>query len=249
MKVRKFLTLEWDAIAGIIAAVIATILHLLHIVDEHIILPIILALIALLFINFLKHTKNTETEAEQLEKTKALVEKIHAGLAAPEAVLIGPNRLNEAHDVFIRNMNGQVLWFNVCLSMYQSRQQFEALLLPALRNQKIESIQFILDDSQKELWHAAIRPQIDQSPFASKVREPQWRCLSKTIALLLSDLHSTDSTEALISFWGEPFMTESLSRSVPRFVLHVQSHSELLPYLKELVGSHKFAQCDVRNAA
>lgn len=244
MTIRKFLTLEWDAIAGIIAAVIATILHLLHIVDEHVILPIILALIALLFINFLRHTKNTEVEAEQLEETRELVAKIQASLASPEVVLVGPNQLHATYESFLRRMKGDVLWFNVCLSMYQSEQQFATMMLPALENQKIDSVEFILDSSQKELWDAVISPRIGKMSSARTIKQPQWRCLSKTIALIISDYHSSNCTEALISFWGEPFMTEHISRSVPRFVLHVHSHSELLPYLKELIRSHRFAVCD-----
>ncbi len=45
MKKHKFLSYEWDAIAGVLAAVIAIILHLLHIVDEAVVLPILLALL------------------------------------------------------------------------------------------------------------------------------------------------------------------------------------------------------------
>ncbi len=38
MKIKKILNYEWDAIAGILAAVIGIILHLLHIVNEEVIL-------------------------------------------------------------------------------------------------------------------------------------------------------------------------------------------------------------------
>ncbi|MDT8387098.1 MAG: hypothetical protein RQ736_06260 [Thiogranum sp.] len=51
MKFKKYLGLEWDAIAGITAAIVAIILHFFHVVDEQVILPIILVLMALLFIN------------------------------------------------------------------------------------------------------------------------------------------------------------------------------------------------------
>ena len=36
MTLKKLLSYEWDAIAGILAAVVTVILHLLHIVDEHV---------------------------------------------------------------------------------------------------------------------------------------------------------------------------------------------------------------------
>ena len=68
MKKHKFLSYEWDAIAGVLAAVIAIILHLLHIVDEAVVLPILLALLGLLFINFMRHTRSNELTAERVEQ-------------------------------------------------------------------------------------------------------------------------------------------------------------------------------------
>ena len=49
MKIKRFLSLEWDAIAGIVAAVVAIILHTLHIVDEHVILPLVLVAVYQLY--------------------------------------------------------------------------------------------------------------------------------------------------------------------------------------------------------
>ncbi|MGA7749196.1 MAG: hypothetical protein WCA63_03525, partial [Gallionella sp.] len=73
MKLKHFLSYEWDAIAGILAAVVALILHLFNIVDEHILLSILLALMALLFINFMRHTQNNERTAGQVERTQEMV--------------------------------------------------------------------------------------------------------------------------------------------------------------------------------
>ena len=61
----KFLSYEWDAIAGIVTAVTASVLHLLHMLNEEVMLSVVLALIALLFINFMRHTRNNEITAEQ----------------------------------------------------------------------------------------------------------------------------------------------------------------------------------------
>jgi hypothetical protein len=41
-------------------------------------------------------------------------------------------------------------------------------------------------------------------------------------------------TEALLSFWGEPLMTRSTGRDVPRFISYVHSNAEILPHLVEL---------------
>lgn len=234
MKIKHLLNYEWDAIAGIVAAVVAIVLHLLHVVDEHVILPIVLALMGLLFINFMRHTRNNELTAEQVERTARAVTRIQSTLRHPEVVLVGPRNLRTANETFVRNMSGETVWFNVCLSMYRPQPLFDALLRPAIENPRVTSIQFVLDESQKMLWRDDIRPKIAACAGHDKVREPRWCRLSKTTSFILADSQSGDGAEALLSFWGEPFMAQSVDRDVPRFIFHVQSHSELLPHLVEL---------------
>ncbi|MFP5505349.1 MAG: hypothetical protein ACLGH6_04065 [Gammaproteobacteria bacterium] len=234
MKIKHLLNYEWDAIAGIVAAVVAIVLHLLHVVDEHVILPIVLALMGLLFINFMRHTRNNELTAEQVERTARAVTRIQSTLRHPEVVLVGPRNLRTANETFVRNMSGETVWFNVCLSMYRPQPLFDALLRPAIENPRVTSIQFVLDESQQMLWRDDIRPKIVACAGHDKVREPRWCRLSKTTSFILADSQSGDGAEALLSFWGEPFMAQSVDRDVPRFIFHVQSHSELLPHLVEL---------------
>lgn len=52
--------------------------------------------------------------------------------------------------------------------------------------------------------------------------------------LILADTPLEGATEALVSFWGEPFMSQSAERNVPRYIFHIQAHSELLPHLVEM---------------
>lgn len=237
MKLKKFLSFEWDAIAGIVAAVVAIVLHLLHVVDEHVILPIVLALMALLFINFMRHTRNNELTAEQVDRTAHAVNGIQSALKPPDVILIGPRHLRSANEQFIRHMSGDTIWFNVCLSMYQSQPLFDALLRPAVENPAVSSIQFVLDESQKDLWQQVVQPRIVASTGHAKVREPRWGSLSKTVSFILADHQLNGGTEALLSFWGEPFMAQTTERDVPRFIFHVQRNSELLPHLVELERS------------
>lgn len=234
MKLKTFLSYEWDAIAGIATAVVATILHLLHMVDEHVMLPIVLALMALLFINFMRHTRNNELTAEQVERTERMVGKIQAGLNLPEVILVGPHHLRTANEHFVKHMRGDTIWFNVCLSMYRPQSLFDTLLKPAVENPMVTSIDFVLDESQKELWRHVVQPKIAGCAGHEKVREPRWHHLKKNVSFILADSHLSDGTEALLSFWGEPFMAETFERQVPRFIFHVQKHSELLPHLVEL---------------
>ena len=235
MKIKNLFKLEWDAIAGIIAAVAAIALHMLHMVDEHVSMSIILALMGLLFINFMRHTSNNELTAEQVERTAHSVNKIQAALKLPDIVLIGPRHLRSANEQFVQHMSGDTIWYNVCLSMYKPQPLFDVLLRSAIDNPMVTSIQFVLDDSQKELWQQCIQPRIAACSGHSKVREPQWHNLSKTVSYILADSQLSGGAEALLSFWGEPFMAQTAERDVPRFIFHVQRHSELLPHLEELV--------------
>ena len=234
MKHNRAHNYEWDAIAGILAAVAAIIMDLFHVADEHIILPIVLALMALLFINFMRHTRNNELTAGQVERTQEMVAKIKASLAIPDVILVGPRQLHTANEQFARNMRGEAILFNVCLSMYRTQPLFDALLRPAIENPLVTSIQFVLDESQQELWQAEMLPKITACNGAGKVRKPHWCALSKNLSFILADTQPNGEAEALLSFWGEPFMAQSTERKVPRYIFHIQAHSELLPHLVEL---------------
>ena len=241
MKIKRFLSLEWDAIAGIVAAVVAIILHTLHIVDEHVILPLVLGLIALLFINFMRHTRNNELTAEQVDHTAHTVNSIQSALKHPDVILIGSRHLRSANEQFIKHMSGDTIWFNVCLSMYKPQPLFDALLRPAVENPMVSSIQFVLNESQRNLWLQFIQPQIAACSGNAKVREPRWCNLTKTLSFIVADSQLSGGTEALLSFWGEPFMAQTTERDVPRFIFHVQKNSDLLPHLVELERNHMLA--------
>jgi hypothetical protein len=234
MRIKKLLSYEWDAIAGILAAVVAIILHLLHVVDQHVILPIVLALMGLLFVNFMRHARNNEVTAEEVERTGHAVRRLQSALKGPDVILVGPRQLRSVNEQFTRRMSGDAVWFNVCLSMYRPQPLFDSLLLPALENPMVRSIQFVLDESQKELWDGFLRSRIAGCAGHDKVREPRWCQLQKNVSFILADSQHSGGPEALLSFWGEPFMAQSTHRDIPRFIFHVQKNSELLPHLADL---------------
>jgi hypothetical protein len=244
MKIKRLLSLEWDAIAGIVAAVAAIILHFLHVVDEHVILPIILALMALLFINFMRHTRNNEVTAEQVDQAVHAVDRIQSVLKHPDVILVGPRHLRSANEQFVKHMSGDTIWFNLCLTMYKPQPLFDSLLRPAVESPMVSSIQFILDESQRSLWQQFIQPQIASCSGNAKVREPRWCNLAKTLSFIVADSELSGGTEALLSFWGEPFMAQTTERDVPRFIFHVQKNSDLLPHLVELERSHMLARSE-----
>mgnify|MGYP003403609087 FL=1 len=234
MEKHQFLSVEWDARAGVLAAVIAIILHLLHIVDEAVVLPILLALLGLLFINFMRHTRSNELTAERVEQIGQSLAHLESGIQPPEVLLIGPRRLRTANERFLAEMQGETIWYNVCLSMYAPGPLFDALLRPAIENPQVASIRFVLDESQRQAWEQQVRPQIDTCISRAKVAEPCWQALERNVSFILADSRHSGRAEALLSFWGEPFMAQSTDRNLPRYMFHVQPHSELLPHLVEL---------------
>ncbi len=225
---------DWDAIAGLLAAGIAIILHLLHVVHEEVVVSILLALLGLLFVNFMRHTHHNEATAGQVDRIEQAVERVSSKLDSPEVLLVGPRSLRTVHDRFLRDMKGDTVWYNVCLSMYVPPALFDLLLRPALDNPDVQSIQFVLDESQREAWTLHVQPRIAKSAGVAKVREPRWRRLDRNVSFILADQRTSGRGEALLSFWGEPFMAQSASEGVPRYILHVQSRSELLAHLVEL---------------
>ncbi|MCK5830900.1 MAG: hypothetical protein KAH20_11425 [Methylococcales bacterium] len=228
---KKILNYEWDAIAGILAAVIGIILHLLHIVNEDVILPIILTLIALLFIGFIRHTRSSDLTHDEIEQTGHIVRSIQSAIQLPDIVLVGPRQLRTVNEKFRLDMSGDTVWFNVRLSMYQSQHLFDTLLRSAIENPMVRSIQFVLDKDQKQIWEDFIQPKINICAGQSKVKEPHWYELSQNISFILADSQNSGSVEALLSFGGEPFMTQSTNGMIPRYIFHVQQNSELLTHL------------------
>jgi hypothetical protein len=183
----------------------------------------------------MRHERNNEHTAGQVEQIQRMAENIKSSLTIPDVVLIGPRQLRAANEQFAINMRGETILFNVCLSMYRTPMLFDMLLRPTIENSQVTSIHFVLDENQKELWKSEILPKITACSGGSKVRDPHWCNLDQTLSFILADTQPDGATEALLSFWGEPFMAQSTERNVPRYIFHVQAHSELLPHFVELV--------------
>ena len=114
-RIRRFLSLDWDAIAGIVAAVAALIMHFLHVIEEDILLLIAVVLLALLFLRDLRRERASERMEGSLSRTEAAVNHIQSALNPPDAMLIGPRQLRAASEQFARYAQGEMVWFHVCL--------------------------------------------------------------------------------------------------------------------------------------
>jgi len=240
MKLKKILTVDWDAIAGVIAAVLAIVLHFLHIINEEVLITITVVLIALLFIRDLRRERITEEMHSCMEENRSALRSIQTNIVPPDAILIGPSQLRMAIERFALQAKREMIWFHICLSMFKPQSLFDSLLRPAIENPHVTSIQFILDETQKTLWESDVLPKINACSGSDKVRSPRWVKIQETISLIISDVGSRGETECLLSFWGEPFMATSVERSVPRYVFHIQGHSELIARLVEVERNYRF---------
>ena len=241
MNLKRTLQVDWDAVAGIIAAVVALIMHFLHVIEEDVLLSIALFLMALLFIRDLRRERDSERLGAQVRGIEEGVSAIRASLHPPDVVLVGPVDLRKVSRQFSERAFGQMTWFHVCLSMFRTQELFDILLKPAIVNPDVSDICFTLEPSQKELWRTDVLPKIQACRGASKVRAPAWRDIKENVSFILSAGREGASGGCLLSFWGEPFMSSTVERSVPRYIFDVQPRSELVTRLAEMERGYRLA--------
>jgi len=243
MQQRKFsriLAGEWDAIAGVIAAVVALVMHFLHLVEADVLLMILLALMALLFVRNLRRERLVEDVKEMLGTTQAAVAQIQRAIEPADALLIGPDRLRPASQAFSERAAGEMIWFNVCLLMFRPQSLFDVLLRPAIENPLVTRIQFVIDPKQRSIWEEEVIPKIATTQGGEKVVPPRWVSIPETVSIILAERGGSQRPETLLSVWGEPFMAHSATRDVPRYIFHVQGQSELNARLAELARDYRF---------
>ncbi|MEX0704347.1 MAG: hypothetical protein WD069_19760 [Planctomycetales bacterium] len=231
---KKLLRRDWDIIAGIAAAVLAIVLHLLHIVETSVVFTVVLVFLALLQFRDLRREGHDERLGELVAETRNAVEEVRQSVQPSDALLIGPRHLRAESRRFSETARGDMLWYNVCFLMFQTQDVFDLMLRPAIENPLVDSIQFIADESEKEHWETHVLPKIRDCDGHRKVREPRWSALPKTVSFILADVDAHGTTEALLSFWGEPFMARTTGQQVPRYIFRVRSHSDLIARLVEL---------------
>lgn len=239
---KKFLRFDWDAIAGIIAAVAAIVMHFLHIIEEEVLLVIAVVLLALLFLRDLRRERSAERIEERLEAAEGSLREITAAISPPDALLIGPREIRSVSEEFSRRARGEMVWFNVCLSMFKPQPLFDTLLRPALENPLVTSVQFVLDADQRDLWESEVVPKASRCEGHEKLAEPRFQRIDEKVSLVFAQTGPEGRSECLLSFWGEPFMAQSVGRDVPRYIFHVQSHSELIGRLAELERDYRLSR-------
>lgn len=237
---RRIRTIEWEAIAGVLAAIVAIVLHFLHLTDVNVLRVITLILVALIFLRELRHESQWEAMAAAARKTTRLLEELVRASHPSDLRLIGPTELTSATGGFAARSRGVVIWFNACLAMLETQAAFDAILRPFIENPEITSIRFLLRDSEKRHWEEQVVPKLAACDHDRKVEQPRWAPLDAAVSFVLAEVAGGEGkAEALLSFWGEPFMTLHRHRSVPGYLIHVSERSELIGRLKEMEWSER----------
>jgi hypothetical protein len=229
---RKF---EWEAVAGLLAAVVALVLHFLHISDAGILRAITLVLVALLFLRDFRNEERWEQLGAATKQSVHLLEELKAATPRSDVDLIGPSRLRCATAQFAGRCQGAVVWFNACPEMLATKELCDVILQPFLVNPRIATIRFVLDHLQRERWQAVVRSTLDPYLQSGKLLPPTWGELDSGVSFILAETDAAaGKAEALVSVWGAPFMTAHHERRIPGYILHVREHSELIGRLREV---------------
>lgn len=229
---RKF---EWEAVAGLVAAVAAIILHFLHVTDVNVLRVITLVLVALLFLRDLRSETRWSSMENASKLSVRLLEEIKETTHPVEIYLIGPGQLRQATLQFAERAEGEVVWFNACPQMFESKELCDVLLRPFLDNRSVTAIRLVLDHAQRELWRTQVESTLQAYLGSSTVAPPTWANLDSGVSFILAETDSINGkAEALVSFWGEPFMAVHHHRRIPGYILHVRAHSELIGRFREV---------------
>ncbi len=231
--------LDVEAVAGVTAAVVALVLHLLHVADEGVLLAIVLVILALILIRDLRREDRERDLTAAATRSHELLREVRDAVAPPEAVLIGPAHLQEESRRFCAEARGEMTWFNVCLLMFEPEWLFDALLRPAVENPQVTGIQFVLDERERERWERVVAPRVARCHGAEKVAPPRYTRLEEPVSCIFAARESGTSADALLSFWGEPFMARAPGRDVPRYIFRVSRDSELTVRLRELERGYR----------
>lgn len=236
---KKILKLEWEMIAGLIAAVSALVMHSLGLGSADLLLVMAVLLMALLFLRNIRQEQRIEAILEAITATSMSVHEVESRLKPAEMVLLGPTHLRSESERFCKHAQGEVLLFHVCLLMFKSQALFDLMLKPIVENPLVTSIRFVLNEKQQSLWDTAIQPKLDHCHGKGKVLAPQWAPIEETISFIMADAGQHGNSECLVSFWGEPFMAYTLEQGIPRYIIHVRAQSELVSRLVELERKYR----------
>ena len=233
MPLRRLLRIEWDVIAGIIAALVAMLLSFMGIVSETVGRGIILLLCALLLIRDLR---GESREIRMFDKLDVIKRHVASATAArqTDVQLIGPKKLRHEFAEFATTAHGEVRWFNVCCRMFRRQEIFDATLRQFLDNPDVTAVYLMSRPEERPFWLSDLLPKLQTCEHGKKVQPPLWGGIHGNVSFILADVEGDGRDEALVSVLDEPFSANSHGSQVPRFILRIYSQCDLMAPLEEV---------------
>lgn len=236
LKTWRSLTKHLDVTAILVASIGAIVLHHLHILPESHVISLILFLLAI-------HALQEVTRGEEIRGDIKLISQ-NVAVPDPEIEIIKPADLLLYTEKFALKNLGEDWWFNPCANMFRSDEIFNKLLRPSIENSRTSKILFLMRPEMRETWEREVQPKIERCKGKEKVKPPIWVDIKEGIAFRIIDIGTgKEAREALLTFWGEPFMMEFVEQEerahMPRYVIHAKNHSELIPRLEEIFTRHR----------
>lgn len=235
MPLQRLLRIEWDVVAGIIAAVIAMLFSFMGVATEPVVRGIILLLLALLLIRDLRGEGRTNRLFDHVDYLRRQVVSLHEAVNGPDLKLIGPKKLRQEFVQFTDAIYGEVTWFNFCGRMFRRQEIFDAVLRPMFENPKITAIRILCSPEEHRSWEADVLPKLQTCAGRKKLHGPFWGPIHGDTSFILGDVGGDGHNEALVAILAEPFSAPNIGPTVPRYALRLFSHCELMGQVEELM--------------
>lgn len=233
MPLRYLLRIDWDVIAGIIAALVAMLLSFMGLVSETVGRGIILLLCALLLVRDLRGEAREHRMFDKLDVIKRYLATLAAATHA-DIHLVGPKRMRQEFADFATTVYGDVRWFNACCRMFRRQEVFDATLRPFLDNRNVTAIHLMCRPEERQFWLTDLLPKLRACDHGDKVRPPLWGPISTNVSFVLGDVDGDGKDEAVVSVMEEPFAASNKGPAVPRFLIRVYSHCDLIAPLEDM---------------
>ena len=235
MSFRRLLRVDWDVVAGIMAALVAMLLSFMGLVSLTVGVGIVLLLCALLLTRDLRGEAREIRMFDKLDLIKRHVVGLSDAVKPSDIQLIGPKKLRPAYATFVTALYGDVRWFNACCRMFRRQEVFDATLRPLLDNPNVTSIRLLCRPEEQPSWNADVLPKLRHCENGAKLHEPSWGAIRGNVSFLIGDIDGDGRNEALVSILDEPFAAYNVGPTVPRFLLRVFSACDLITHLEEVV--------------
>ena len=232
---RRLLRIDWDVVAGIIAALVAMLLSFMGLVSETVGLGIILLLCALLLTRDLRGEAREIRMFDKLDLVKRQLVGLTDAVKPSDIQLIGPKKMRQGYVNFATALHGDVRWFNACCRMFRRQEVFDATLRPLIDNPNVTSIRLMCRPEEQQNWKSDVLPKLRKCENGDKVHEPSWGAIRGNISFLIGDIDGDGRNEALVSILDEPFAAYNVGPTVPRFLLRAFSACDLMAHLEEVV--------------